>query len=97
MKKDVTASMAPARVVADGGRIKAGGSGPVKGIRIAGVVIRDASCSAMSWRVRSRAGSGQRLRRRLKLGTKIDDTREHQSAENSGSSSERHLGEYQSM
>jgi hypothetical protein len=43
VKKALTASIAPAMVLADWGTIMAGGNGPVKGIRIAGVVIEDAS------------------------------------------------------
>lgn len=41
MKKVLIASIAPASVVAARGVIIAGGNGPVKGIRIAGVVIED--------------------------------------------------------
>lgn len=47
MKKRPTASMAPVNVRADWGTIIAGGKGPVKGIRIAGVVIEDASSVAI--------------------------------------------------
>lgn len=42
MKKVQMASIAPASVVAVGGVMIAGGNGPVKGIRMAGVVIEDA-------------------------------------------------------
>lgn len=47
MKKALTASIAPAKVLADGGTIMAGGNGAVNGIRIAGVVIEDAS--SLEW------------------------------------------------
>lgn len=43
VKKALTASIAPAMDLAAGGMMIAGGNGPVKGIRIAGVVIEDAS------------------------------------------------------
>jgi hypothetical protein len=43
VKKALTASIAPAMDLAAGGTMMAGGNGPVKGIRIAGVVIEDAS------------------------------------------------------
>jgi hypothetical protein len=43
VKNSATALIAPFTVLADGGTIMAGGSGPVKGMRIAGVVIEDAS------------------------------------------------------
>lgn len=43
VKKALTASIAPLMDLAAGGMMTAGGNGPVKGIRIAGVVIEDAS------------------------------------------------------
>jgi hypothetical protein len=48
VKKVLIASIAPDIVVAVRGIIIAGGNGPVKGIRIAGVVIEDAT--SLSWR-----------------------------------------------
>lgn len=57
-KKALTASMAPASVVAEGGTIMAGGNGPVKGILIAGVVIEDASSPG--------GGLGEKRRRKLR-------------------------------
>ena len=53
MRKVLIASIAPAIVVAALGTMMAGGNGPVKGIRMAGVVIEDAPLyvhGCVSWR-----------------------------------------------
>lgn len=55
MRKVLIASIAPAKVVAARGIIIAGGNGPVKGIRMAGVVIEDAPLyvDGVSWQKES--------------------------------------------
>jgi hypothetical protein len=65
VKKAFTASIAPAIVLAAGGTTMAGGNGPVKGIRIAGVVIEDASSRREEEETRDEGlamRSGRRLR-----------------------------------
>lgn len=54
--------MAPAKVLADGGTIMAGGNGPVKGIRIAGVVIEDASSSGLEGLAEIKGGRSETRR-----------------------------------
>lgn len=49
MKNDKTALIAPEGVLADGGTIIGGGSGPVNGIRIEGFVIEDALLTEESY------------------------------------------------
>jgi hypothetical protein len=53
VKNDKTALIAPESVLADGGTIIGGGSGPVNGIRIEGFVIEDALLAEGSYADRS--------------------------------------------
>lgn len=82
MRKVLIASIAPAIVVAARGIMIAGGNGPVKGIRMAGVVIEDAHYTSTGCLGETRVEALRRLRSWMLGGTlrkkvlKIQDSSE---------------------